>query len=301
MELRRFAYFVAVAEEGNITRAAGRLHVAQPGVSAQLRRLERELGAELLDRSGRGIRLTEAGAAVLPYARAALAAAEGARLAVEELTGLLRGRVAVATVTSHTADLPGLLADFHRRHPAVEITLSEGASDTLVDGVRTGRLDAAVVSVGAEIPGDLAYEVVDDQPIVAAVAPGHPLAASTGVTPAGLLDHPLICLPPGTGVRARLDEACAAAGVSPRIALEAGDPSVVAELAARGLGTAVLPGIYADTHASRLWTLPITTEDGAELRGRLAFVWRAGGPTGPAGRALVRRAREHLRAGTGTA
>ncbi|KOG56021.1 LysR family transcriptional regulator, partial [Streptomyces varsoviensis] len=80
MELRQLEYLVAVVEEASFTKAAARLHVAQPGVSAQVRQLERELGQSLLDRSGRTVRPTEAGAAVLPYARAALAAVDGARL-----------------------------------------------------------------------------------------------------------------------------------------------------------------------------------------------------------------------------
>src|SRR5215207_1517289 len=100
MELRQLEYFVAVAEEGSFTRAAARVHVAQPGVSAQVRQLERELGQLLLDRSGRSVRLTEVGAAVLPYARAALEAVTGARLAVDEMTGLLRGHVAVGMLTA---------------------------------------------------------------------------------------------------------------------------------------------------------------------------------------------------------
>src|SRR3954469_17927387 len=100
MELRQLEYFVTVVEEAGFTRAAARLHVAQPGVSAQIRRLERELGQDLLDRSGRTVRLTEVGAAVLPYARAALDAVAGARLAVDEMTGLLRGQVAVGMLTA---------------------------------------------------------------------------------------------------------------------------------------------------------------------------------------------------------
>jgi len=100
MELRQLEYLVTVADEGGFTRAATALHVAQPGVSAQIRQLERELGQPLFDRSARTVRLTEAGEAVLPYARAALDAVAGARLAVQELTGLLRGRVAIGTVTS---------------------------------------------------------------------------------------------------------------------------------------------------------------------------------------------------------
>src|SRR4051794_8261081 len=113
MELHQLAYLVAVAEEASFTRAAARLRVAQPGVSAQVRKLERELGQDLLDRSGREVRLTPAGAAVLPYARAALAAVEGARRTAAELSGLARGRVAIGTVTSHDVDLATVLADFH--------------------------------------------------------------------------------------------------------------------------------------------------------------------------------------------
>src|ERR1035441_455331 len=88
MELRQLSYFVAVAEEANFTRAAERVHISQSGVSAQIRQLERELGQTLLDRSGRSVRLTEVGAAVLPFARAALDAADSARLAVDQLAGL---------------------------------------------------------------------------------------------------------------------------------------------------------------------------------------------------------------------
>src|SRR3954447_11941814 len=99
MQLRQLEYFIAVAEEGSFTRAAARVHVAQPGVSAQVRQLERELGEPLFDRSGRAVRLTEIGAAVLPFARAALEAVDGLRLAVDELAGLMRGRVAVGMIT----------------------------------------------------------------------------------------------------------------------------------------------------------------------------------------------------------
>ena len=117
---------MAVVEEANFTRAAQRCHVAQPGVSAQIRQLERELGQVLLDRSGRTVRPTgKAGAAVLPYARAALEAVAGIRLAVHELSGLVRGHLAVGMVASVSSiDLPAVLAGFAQRHPGVEITLT---------------------------------------------------------------------------------------------------------------------------------------------------------------------------------
>src|SRR5213592_1598958 len=107
IDLKWLRSFVVVAEEASFTRAASRVHVAQPGVSAQVRRLESELGQQLLDRSGRSVRLTEVGSAVLPFARAALDAVANARLAVDELAGLVRGQVTVGMVTRVRAAGPG--------------------------------------------------------------------------------------------------------------------------------------------------------------------------------------------------
>ncbi|MES4906533.1 MULTISPECIES: LysR family transcriptional regulator [unclassified Streptomyces] len=287
MELRQLAYFVAVVEEANFTRAAERLHVAQPGVSAQIRRLEHELGQELLDRSGRSVRPTEVGAAVLPYARAALSAVSGVRLAVEELTGLVRGHVAIGTVTSHNVDLPTLLAEFHEDHPAVEITLTTDSSDQLVDALRGGRLDAAIIAYGTTPPPGLETHVVTEDAVVAAVSPDHELARRSSIPLDVLRDRVLISLPRGAGIRSLLDEACAAAGFTPRIAFEAGTPAVLAELAARGLGIAIVPSGVVVRRAD-LCALTITRP---ALRGALAFAWRAEGPISPAARALIGRAR----------
>ena len=118
IDLKWLRSFVVVAEEASFTRAASRVHVAQPGVSAQVRRLESELGQQLLDRSGRSVRLTEVGSAVLPFARAALDAVANARLAVDELAGLVRGQVTVGMVSGCALPvLAELLAGFHDRLP----------------------------------------------------------------------------------------------------------------------------------------------------------------------------------------
>src|SRR3954451_14990220 len=176
MELRQLEYFVTVAEEANFTRAAARLHVAQPGVSAQIRRLERELGEELLDRSGRTVRLTEVGAAVLPYARAALSAVDGARRAVDELSGLVRGDVAVGMIPAcGWVDVPDLLARFHAEHPGVRISLVESTSAELVDGLQNGRLDLAFLALGAETPPGVAMCAVGTEPAALAVRADDPL------------------------------------------------------------------------------------------------------------------------------
>src|SRR4051812_18783696 len=242
MELRQLEYFVAVAEEANFPRAARRAHVAQPAVSTQVARLEKELGQQLLDRSRREVRLTAAGEAVLPYARAALTAVHDARLAVEELGDLVRGSVAIGTVTAHNLDMPALLAAFSRAHPAVEITLGTDDSDALIDGVQSGRLDLVIASVGSgEVPDGLSVEVTTDESIEAVVGKGDPWRNRSSVPVAALAERPLITLPVGTGIRRRLDEACAAAGVAVRIAFEASTPIELAELAERGLGVAIVP------------------------------------------------------------
>ncbi|MFF7153417.1 LysR substrate-binding domain-containing protein [Streptomyces sp. NPDC008139] len=292
MELRQLEYFVTVADEAGFTRAATALHVAQPGISAQVRQLERELGQTLFDRSGRTVRLTEAGRAVLPYARAALAAVAGARLAAQELTGLVRGRVAIGTVTSLGADMdvPGMLAGFHDAYPGVEITLGEDTSDRLLAGLRDGRYDLAFAGLAGEPPEGIGTQTVIDDALVAAVAPGDPLAGRRTMPVKALDGRPLIVLPTGTGLRTAVDTACAAAGFTPRIAFEAGDPEVLAALAERGLGVALLPaGLAASRPGLRV--LPLTRP---EVRSKLALAWREHAGASPAAKAFLAHARRFL-------
>jgi DNA-binding transcriptional LysR family regulator len=286
MELRQLAYVVAVAEEGSFTRAAAREHVAQPAVSAQVRRLEGELGQALFARGPGPVTLTAAGAAVLPHARAALAAAAGVHTAVDDLAGLVRGRVAVGVVPSVGHRLAGVLAAFHADHPAVEITLDEDTSDALTAGVRSGQLDFALAGLAGPPPPGLDSATVSDERLVAAVAPGHRLAARRTVTLRALRREALIALPPGTGGRTALERGFAGVGLAPRVALEAGDPLVLIELARRGLGVAIVP----ESAPEGLHVLALRPA----LRSRLDLVWRAGEPPSPAARELLARMRDAL-------
>ncbi|MFZ3499131.1 LysR family transcriptional regulator [Streptomyces sp. 5.8] len=289
MDIRQLRYFVTVAEEANFTRAAARLHLAQPGVSAQVRRLERELGHQLLDRSGRSVTLTEMGEAVLPYARAALTAVEAVRQTAEEFTGLLRGQVTLGLVSgaaaaAHEFDLASVLADFHEDHPKVEIALTEDTSERMLAALHRGELDIAVIGLAdEEPPPGVSLHVLVDVPLVAAVAPDD-LALTppdrASIPLAELRDRPLISLPRGTGIRGALDRACAEAGFQPRIAFEAAAPLFLAQLAARGLGVAVVPALPAGAAAAfGLRTLEIAEP---QLRGRVALAWRTDGPRSPA-------------------
>ncbi|MGM9333307.1 LysR family transcriptional regulator [Streptomyces murinus] len=283
MELRQLEYFVAVAEERNFTRAAERVHISQSGVSAQIRRLERELGAELFDRSARTVTLTVAGKAALAHARTALAAAGAVGQAVGEVSDLIRGRLTVGMVVGCTVTpLFDALAAFHRDHPGVELSLLEDNSDRLVEGVRVGAVDLALVGAAAAAPEGLETLTLISERLVAAVPPGHPLAARPRVALSELVAHPIVCMPPGTGLRTVFDQACAARDLHPVIALQATAADAIADLAARDLAVAVLSESMAARYGDRLTARLI--ED-VETPALLALIWKGG--QGPAVRELL--------------
>ncbi|MFF0533431.1 LysR family transcriptional regulator [Nocardia amikacinitolerans] len=302
MELRHLRYFVAVAEEANFTRAAARLHLAQPGLSAQIRQFERELGQPLLDRGGRTVTLTEVGAAVLPHAKAALAAAQRIADTVDEFTGLLRGHVRVGLISGAATeefDVAAVLADFHDDHPQVAISLTEDTSERMLAALGRGELDIALVGLsGADLDPGLGKQVVLDTAVVAAVA-ADDRDHGASIPLAALRDHLVICLPSGTGLRGVFERACATAGFEPLVAFEAAAPPLLLRLAARGLGVAVVPALTAaEAAAHGVRTLPIVEP---ELRGQLALVWRTDHPAAPATKVLLGQLRIALgdRSGAG--
>ena len=146
VQLQQLAYFVAVADAQHFTRAADQVGVAQPSLSQQVRALERELGAPLLQRTRGNVSLTDAGEALLPVARRMLADADAARRRIREVLQLDRGRVRLgATPSLCTGLLPGVLAGFHRDHPGIELAIQEGGSRDLQRGLAEGALDFALV------------------------------------------------------------------------------------------------------------------------------------------------------------
>lgn len=308
MELRQLQYFVTVARHGSFTRAAELLHLSQPGVSAQIRQLERELGHRLLDRSGRTVRLTRVGEAVLPHARAALAAAAAARRTAQEFDGLRRGQVrlgmvagAALTPPPAVGTFPGLattLAAFRQEHPGIDFALAEDTTAGMLGALREGRLDLAVIGLPTATSGrvdddgwtalaGLALHPVLEVPLVALCPADHPLAAGDGPLPvAALAGHALVSTPRGTGLRTALERALTEAGADPTVAVEAAAPPQLAELAAHGLGVAVLPD---QEPAPGLVVRPLADP---VPRVRIALVWPPGRRPAPPTAALV----AHLRA-----
>ena len=285
--MRQLEYLVAVAEEASFTRAAQRVHISQSGVSAQIRQLEHDLGAVLFDRSGRTATLTEAGTAATKYGREVLAAAAALRQAVDEVTGLLSGRLTVGMVTACTITaLFDALAAFHRAHPGVAITLLEDNSAALAEHTRSGALDVALIGAAGGAPPGLAFRPVVSERLVAAVPPDHQLSERTRLTLADLSGFPLICMPQGTGIRTVFDQSCAAAGLDLEVTLEATAPQTVANLAARGLGVAILSETIAAAHAARLHAAVIAD---ADIPALLTLIWKPS-PT-PAATAFLTHSR----------
>src|SRR5215471_15646623 len=271
MELRQLEYLVAVAEEANFTRAAQRVQISQSGVSAQIRQLEHDLGATLIDRSGRAATLTQAGEVAVKEAREILASAAALRQAVEEVTGLLGGRLTVGMVTACTITaLFDALAAFHSAYPRVAITLLEDNSARLVERVHAGALDIALIGAGSPPPGLEAHPIVSER-LVAAVAKDHPLSGRTRLTLNDLTGLPLICMPAGTGIRTVFEESCLSRGLKLEVALEASAAGTVMDLAARGLGVAVVSETIAAAHSDRLHAAVI---DDAETPALLALIWK---------------------------
>lgn len=260
MELRHLEYFVAVAEELSFTRAARRLRVVQSGVSSAIQGLERELRAALFDRDRHKVALTDAGEALLPEARATLAAAQAAREAVGEARGGLRGTVTVGTMLSTgTVNLPELLGRFHATHPGVVVRLRLAAAGSagLAREVISGSLDLAIASLPGQPPAGLAIRPISEELLLLACGTGHPLTARSGVTLDQLAGEAFIDFPPGWGNRAVVDRAFAAAGLDRQVPFEVADFAAAAGLVRTGLGIAFLPASVA-TALSDLAVVEVT-------------------------------------------
>jgi DNA-binding transcriptional LysR family regulator len=253
MELRHLRYFVAVAEELHFRRAAERLHVAQPAVSEQVRKLEGELGVRLFDRTQRSVSLTDAGAALLEEARRVLHQADIAVMAARNA----RDRAVSRFRIGHLPDtLPAPVARAMQMlgatAPRVQVSLETGACVRLIEEVRAGRLDVAVVGLPAPVAG-LRATTAGSQRLVAALPVTHPLALDAPVSLARLSPERVVVLPSDTNppFHNAIVSICRDAGLSPSF-VEVGEPRVEHALlaVAAGGGIGLLPESAAERHVA---------------------------------------------------
>jgi LysR family transcriptional regulator, transcription activator of glutamate synthase operon len=293
VDVRQLRAVEAIARHRHFTRAAEELHVAQSALSHQVRQLERELGTPLFERTSRRVTPTEAGEVIAARARRVLAELADAREEVDELRGVLRGRVWIgALLPSGDIDVPGLLARFSQAHPGVEVGLREGIAAEMFRHLAADELDAAFCLLAGAAPDELEVEVLSHDEVVAAFAPDRAPAAPH-VTVADLSDHAIVAMRRGSAITSVLDERFADTGGSLRLALESGDPFLLRSLAARGFAIAILPRSLTALEGPAIEVRSL--HPAARLP--VALVWRRDRNLAPAARTFV----DFVRSETGTA
>ena len=242
MDLRQLRYFIALAETGNFHRAAERLNMAQPPLSVAIRKLEEELGAPLFVRESRGVRLTDAGRAALPTARAAIEQAALVRDVVRQGAIGESGSISVGFVGSAiSAALPRIIPAFRDRYPRVDLRLEEMTSVSIAEALGARNLDVGLVRLPLVRPGNLDVAVIERDELVAALLGHHPLARRRALRFADLADEPRVLHGPVSVLRSVVMMACQRAGFAPRIAQEATQVQTILSLVQSGLGIALVP------------------------------------------------------------
>jgi DNA-binding transcriptional LysR family regulator len=243
--IHQLEYFVTVAEEAQFTRAAERLHVAQPSVSAQVRRLEAALGVSLFHRGAGPVTLTDAGEALLPLARRVLKDMGEVVNGMTEVDSLQRGHVGIGATPSLSATLlPSVLGRFHRDYPGVTLTVVEQGSLPLMKGLESGELDVALAVLPVLRPGFERITLAVEE-LVVVISRDHPLARRRRISITDLAGVPMVMFRDGYDLRTTTLDAFRQVGLVPQIAVEGGELGSVIALAAEGLGPAIIPSIFA--------------------------------------------------------
>lgn len=279
MEIRKLKQFVVLAEELNFGRAATRLHVSQPALTVAMRQLEEAVGAALFDRSLRVIRLTAAGKLLVPRAHSLIEQLESAKQVVR---GAADGTAGVLTIsfvpTAAFRFLPDRILEFRKAYPAVQLELSEGISEEVLNDVATARADVGFVRSMAGMASAEAFRscVVDEKPLVVALPHGHRLCAQRSLRLIDLADETLIAMNPRQlpSLRAQILEACAVAGFQPIMRYQAIAVSSMIGMVASGLGVALLPADAREFAHTRVVYRDLRKSDQVNLRSRLIAVWK---------------------------
>jgi len=240
MDTDQLKNFIVLAQMGNMTKAAARLHLTQPALSGQIKRLEQALGATLFHRQGRGLALTQAGETFRRHAGNALDALTAGQEAVGSLGTLASGTLAIGGgATSTTCLLPSIISRFHERHPGIRFTIREAPSRTIVEAVLSGELDLGLVTL--PLPLALSAARLSVEPwlvdeLVLLVPPSHRLRKRRRFRWTDLHNQPLIAFESGSAVRQLLDRALAEHQVVPSVVMELRSIATITNMVAAGIG-----------------------------------------------------------------
>jgi DNA-binding transcriptional LysR family regulator len=261
LDLRDLSYFLAVVEAGSVTRAAARVHAAQPTLSHALARLEQALGERLLERKARSpLRLTDAGEVVARRAREALSTITGLRDELTALRGGVSGALRVAAIQSLSVTLlPAVLAQLAREEPAIRPSVRTLAAESIARAVASGRADVGLLAGAphAALRG-LDVRLLFREPLVALVRRSDALARHKRIRLARLAERELVLVPDGTFLSDIVHDAFERAGIEPRVRLTLASAEALRETVRAGLGITILPAGYAAPADRELVALPIT-------------------------------------------
>ena len=242
MEIRQLRAFVAIAESGTFTAGALRVHVTQAAISMQIRQLETEIGAKVFVRAPRHVILTEAGEQLLRRARHILREHDAALDEIAELAGAEKGRLRIGSASAMvlSEQLPAILKELRKQHPAAEISVISGTSEVLVDQILGGEVDVAFVSLPVDVRGIKTERLSQDQ-LVAIASPRHKLAKQRTISAYTLAGERLILGERGGNTRRLIDQFFAQAGTSLHVAMELSRQQAIKRMVEEDMGVGIVP------------------------------------------------------------
>lgn len=274
MEFRHLRYFLVLSEELHFGRAARRLAISQPPLSLNIRQLEESIGARLFHRNSKEVRLTAAGRAFVPAARAVLEQAAEAQRHVREVERGFEGRLRIGLVSSMLyRGLPRLLREFQRAHPQLRVVVRELSSQDQVLELAHGQLDAGFVHT-QRVPPELSRQLFASEPFVCCLPAGHPLARSRRLALRKLQDEAFVMFSRAVSpdYYERVLAICSDAGFYPEVRHEARHWLSVVSLVAQGLGVALVPAALKD---SGIPGAAFVTIEPSAARSEVFCVWRS--------------------------
>ena len=281
MEIRQLRAFVAIAESGTFTAGALKVHVTQAAISMQIRQLENEVGARVFVRAPRHVILTEAGEHLLQRARQILREHDAAVDEIAELAGAERGRLRIGSASAMilTDQLPKILKELRKQHPAAEIAVASGTSESLVDQILAGELDIAFVSLPVDVRGIQTERLSEDQ-LVAIASPRHKLAKQRTISAYTLAGEKLILGERGGNTRRLIDQFFAQAGVTLRVAMELSRQAAIRRMVEEDMGVGIVPlqSVKEEVEKGKLvrWWI-----EGAKINWELGLAQLTGGYESP--------------------
>ncbi|HWY42481.1 MAG TPA: hydrogen peroxide-inducible genes activator [Candidatus Sulfotelmatobacter sp.] len=274
MELHQLRYFCAVADTGSFSRAAEQSHVSQPSLSQQILKLEDELGARLFDRLGRSVRLTELGKTFLPRARAVLHELEAARGDVVEQKDSIAGPVAIGAIpTVAPYLLPRVLTSFSRKFPQVHLTVIEEITPVLLDRLRAGTVDVAVLALPIRGHEFETFSLLTE-PLFAVLPQKHKLAQRRSISLKDVRKEPFLLLRDGHCFRENAVAACDRARVHPQVVFESGQFSSLLGLVGAGMGVSLIPQMAMDRKSNCSY-VPISDPEATRTIGAVVLRGRS--------------------------